>query len=59
MALDTLVVWAAVFGLWWGAVWPVEGAAHLAKRLGMVGGISTSRNLQQIWYSSERAVAPT
>ena len=35
MALDILIILAAFLGLWWGAVWLVEGAAHLAKRLGM------------------------
>ena len=35
MALDVLTAVAAILGLWCGAVWLVEGAAHLAKRLGM------------------------
>ena len=32
---DILIMIASVMGLWWGAVWLVEGAARVAKRLGM------------------------
>jgi len=35
MALDILIIVGTFLGLWWGAVWLVEGAAHLAQRLGM------------------------
>lgn len=33
--LDLLIIIAAMAGLWWGAVWLVEGAVHIAKRLGV------------------------
>ncbi len=32
---DILVVLVTILGLWFGAVWLVEAAAHLAKRIGM------------------------
>lgn len=34
-AADLLIIAASVFGLWWGAVWLVESAARIAKRLGL------------------------
>lgn len=35
MSLDILIFVATCLGLWYRAVWLVEGAAHLAKRLGI------------------------
>jgi len=34
-AIDTIIVVATILGLWWGAVWVVEAASRIAKRLGV------------------------
>lgn len=33
--IDVAIIAATILGLWWGAVWVVEGAARIAKRLGL------------------------
>lgn len=33
--IDVFVIAASVFGLWWGAVWVVEAATRIARRLGV------------------------
>jgi len=35
LPVDVLLIVCSGFGLWWGAVWLVESAARIAKRLGM------------------------
>jgi len=35
IALDSLIIAASILGLGWGAVWLVESAARIAKRLGL------------------------
>jgi len=32
---DVVIILASIFGLWWGAVWVVESAVRIAKRLGL------------------------
>jgi cation:H+ antiporter len=34
-AIDSIIVVATILGLWWGAVWVVEAASRIAKRLGV------------------------
>jgi cation:H+ antiporter len=33
--IDSIIVIATIIGLWWGAVWVVEAASRIAKRLGV------------------------
>lgn len=35
IALNILIIAVSIVTLWWGAVWVVEGAARIARRLGM------------------------
>lgn len=34
-AIDSIIIVATILGLWWGAVWVVEAASRIAKRLGV------------------------
>ncbi|MDP1548046.1 MAG: calcium/sodium antiporter [Anaerolineales bacterium] len=34
-AVDSIIIVATILGLWWGAVWIVEAASRIAKRLGV------------------------
>ncbi|HRQ24253.1 MAG TPA: sodium:calcium antiporter [Anaerolineales bacterium] len=34
-AIDSIIIIATILGLWWGAVWVVEAASRIAKRLGV------------------------
>jgi cation:H+ antiporter len=33
--VDSIIITATIIGLWWGAVWVVESASRIAKRLGV------------------------
>ncbi|WKZ35741.1 MAG: calcium/sodium antiporter [Anaerolineales bacterium] len=33
--IDSIIIIATILGLWWGAVWVVEAASRIAKRLGV------------------------
>ncbi|RJP53809.1 MAG: sodium:calcium antiporter [Anaerolineaceae bacterium] len=33
--IDSIIIVATILGLWWGAVWVVEAASRIAKRLGV------------------------
>jgi cation:H+ antiporter len=33
--IDSIIIVATILGLWWGAVWVVEAASRIAKRLGI------------------------